>query len=235
MEDTPNSRSSRRLLTKRKENTGPPVAYNNKNNTLLKRSPSAPGAFNPAGAAPLGVIQPSFTSSLRRSPSQQLAPVSESSHATFPSAQPPFAHLPLSSVGPPFNSGAQVEEALAATQRPPPPAHYHTFDGSSQYRSPQLKQSNSFTALRAKMDTPPSGSKSPRARYSGDDGDKWKRNSTGKKKGSFTAFMSHLVSSSRRPTISTPTNPMHVTHVSIDNETGEFTVRMLPFAASPVR
>jgi hypothetical protein len=34
-----------------------------------------------------------------------------------------------------------------------------------------------------------------------------------------------MLGSPRRPTISTPTNPMHVTHVSIDNETGDYTVR----------
>jgi p21-activated kinase 1 len=28
----------------------------------------------------------------------------------------------------------------------------------------------------------------------------------------------------RRPTISSPVNPTHVTHVSIDNETGKYTV-----------
>jgi p21-activated kinase 1 len=78
------------------------------------------------------------------------------------------------------------------------------------------------------MDTPPSGTKSPRNRYS-DEGDATKKRYSGgaKKKGStFSNFMSSLVSSPRRPTISTPTNPMHVTHVSIDNETGEFTVRL---------
>ena len=77
------------------------------------------------------------------------------------------------------------------------------------------------------MDTPPSGAKSPaRNRYS-DEGEtaKKRRSDGGKKKGTFSAFMSNMLGSPRRPTISTPTNPMHVTHVSIDNETGEFTVR----------
>jgi p21-activated kinase 1 len=77
------------------------------------------------------------------------------------------------------------------------------------------------------MDTPPSGTKSPRTNRYSDEGDAAKKRLSGggKKKGTFSSFMSNLVSSPRRPTISTPTNPMHVTHVSIDNETGEFTVR----------
>jgi hypothetical protein len=45
--------------------------------------------------------------------------------------------------------------------------------------------------------------------------------------------MSSMLGSPRRPTISTPTNPMHVTHVSIDNQTGEFTVRGLPLRYVP--
>ncbi|KAJ4298942.1 signal transducing kinase of the PAK [Kalmusia sp. IMI 367209] len=78
--------------------------------------------------------------------------------------------------------------------------------------------------------TPPrsdGGTKSPRQRYS-DEADasnasKNRKSDGGKKKGAFSSFMNSMLGSPRRPTISTPTNPMHVTHVSIDNETGEFT------------
>ncbi|KAF2755720.1 Pkinase-domain-containing protein [Pseudovirgaria hyperparasitica] len=65
---------------------------------------------------------------------------------------------------------------------------------------------------------------SPRQRYSDESETQKKRRSDGgKKKGGFSSFVSNLVGSPRRPTISTPTNPMHVTHVSIDNETGLYT------------
>jgi p21-activated kinase 1 len=140
--------------------------------------------------------------------------------------------LPPASVGAPFTATA-VEEALAnnpaGTRRPAGPQHAYT-DQPTKYASPKLRQSSSFTALaRTKMDTPP-GTKSPRSntnRYSDETGEASKKRHSGggKKKGTFSSFMSNLVSSPRRPTISTPTNPMHVTHVSIDNETGEFTVR----------
>lgn len=91
--------------------------------------------------------------------------------------------------------------------------------------SPKLRQSQSVAALGRKMErvTPPrmgndSGTKSPRQRYSDE------ARPEGKKKGLFSSLVNGLSNSPRRPTISTPSNPMHVTHVSIDNETGQFTV-----------
>ena len=244
MEETRKT-SSRRLV--KRERLPPPVAYLNNKSSTLKRAPSAASYFTPNQG--LGLPSPSTSlsadtqtpgSSLRRSPS--LTPVHEHQRAAanvkYPPAQAPapsFAHLPPASVGEPFN--AIVEEALNASsysyttatagpRRPAGPQHSQTADQPSRFRSPKLRQSASFNTLARKMDTPPSGTKSPRNRYS-DDGDlaKKRRSDGGKKKGTFSTFMSSMLGSPRRPTISTPTNPMHVTHVSIDNETGEFTVR----------
>ncbi|KAF1925962.1 Pkinase-domain-containing protein, partial [Didymella exigua CBS 183.55] len=132
---------------------------------------------------------------------------------------------PASLVGDSFTN--IVAGAHSKPLRPPGPQHSHTADGSQPPRfkkSPRLRQSTSFQQLARKMETPPSGTKSPRNRYSDDgDGLKGRARDSGKKKSTFSAFMSNMLGSPRRPTISTPTNPMHVTHVSIDNETGEFT------------
>ncbi|KAL6709880.1 signal transducing kinase of the PAK [Coniothyrium glycines] len=215
--------------------------------TTLKRAPSAASYFAPNQG--LGLASPATTpassSSLRRSPS--LTPVHEqqrsAAHASHhhhllhrqhrqhypPSLPPPssVAHLPPAAVGAPF-SYAIVEEALNApadspARRPPGPLHAHTADQPARFK-PSLRQSASFNSLAKRMDTPPSGTKSPRNRYS-DDGEtaKKRKSDGGKKKGAFSAFVSNMLGSPRRPTISTPTNPMHVTHVSIDNETGEYT------------
>jgi p21-activated kinase 1 len=121
----------------------------------------------------------------------------------------------------------------AGPLRPSPPQH--AYSDQPKYISPKLRQSASYTAIARRMDTPPSGTKSPRSNRYSDEGDTAKkRNSAGgKKKSTFSSFMSNLVSSPRRPTISTPTNPMHVTHVSIDNETGEFTVRGILLRNAP--
>ena len=239
MEDT---QKSRRLTKRIREHAPPPVAYlNGKSSNTLKRSPSDASYFNqqslgrsqPAAAPSSATTNtPGGSPSLRRSPSL-LTPVHEqhAASSTDPTTAPSFAHLPPASVGAPFNA-AIVEEALhasnrARSQRPPGPQHSYTADQPSKFRSPTLRQSASFTALARKMDTPPSGTKSPRSNRYSDEGDTAKKRYSGgaKKKGAFSSFMSNLVSSPRRPTISTPTNPMHVTHVSIDNETGEFTVR----------
>ncbi|KAH3914002.1 non-specific serine/threonine protein kinase [Parastagonospora nodorum] len=239
--ENPNPKRGR-LIKRARDSAGPPVSYLNKTNgnaSKLTRSPSAASYFysqQEQQQSSLGSSQPSSTAGaspqpqLRRSPSL-LHPVHE---------QPGFQgnYLGPASVGPIFNSAA-VDEALlnvktgvnvnvqAGPRRPSPPQHSYTYnaDQPSKYKAPTLRQSASFTALARKMDTPPSGSKSPRSNRYSDEGDAAKKRHSGggKKKGTFSSFMSNLVSSPRRPTISTPTNPMHVTHVSIDNETGEFT------------
>ncbi|KAF2149403.1 Pkinase-domain-containing protein [Myriangium duriaei CBS 260.36] len=68
-----------------------------------------------------------------------------------------------------------------------------------------------------------SASNSPRQRYS-DEGS----NTNGpikafRKKSGFSSLMNSLVGSPRRPPISAPENPVHVTHVGFNYDTGEFT------------
>lgn len=67
----------------------------------------------------------------------------------------------------------------------------------------------------------PSGMRSPRQRYSDESG---KEGKFLKKKSGFSSMISSLVGTPRKPTISAPENPVHVTHVGYDQETGEFTV-----------
>lgn len=45
-----------------------------------------------------------------------------------------------------------------------------------------------------------------------------------RKKSGFTGFMNSLVGSPKKPVISAPENPVHVTHVGYDSSTGQFTV-----------
>lgn len=119
-----------------------------------------------------------------------------------------------------------------APSRPPPPAplqHAHTADDRLLHARLPPSDPHATPAaagLGRKMDriTPPrsdsSGTKSPRQRYS----DEARPEST-RKKSVFSSIFNGVKGNSRRPTISTPTNPTHVTHVSIDNETGKYTVR----------
>ncbi|KAF2209319.1 hypothetical protein CERZMDRAFT_114004 [Cercospora zeae-maydis SCOH1-5] len=59
----------------------------------------------------------------------------------------------------------------------------------------------------------------PRQRYS----DEAKESKVLKKKSGFSSLVSSLVGTPRKPTISAPENPVHVTHVGYDQQTGEFT------------
>lgn len=118
------------------------------------------------------------------------------------------------------------EPTQAPSPRPPQPQHSYSID-SRPAGTPQLRQSASFhPAGGRQMDTvtPPRGdlgTRSPRQRYS----DEANQSKANKKKSGFSSFMSNLgVSSPRRPQISAPENPVHVTHVGYDQETGEFTV-----------
>lgn len=134
-------------------------------------------------------------------------------------------------IGPSFDAQA-IYNTIGSAQHPParqqhphrPPPLLHSATLDPRLLSPKLRQSQSSTALGRKMEriTPPrsdSGMKSPRQRWSDE-----AKPETGKKKGIFSSMMNGVLGSPRRPTISTPTNPMHVTHVSIDNETGQYTV-----------
>lgn len=112
------------------------------------------------------------------------------------------------------------------TSRPPPPAtlqHAQTYD--ERLLSPKLRLSDSaHPKPYFQMDRTP-----PRETYSSDGksqrySDEVKPESAKKSKSMFSALLSGVKGTPRRPTISSPVNPTHVTHVSIDNETGKYTV-----------
>ncbi|KAI4620298.1 hypothetical protein J4E80_004824 [Alternaria sp. BMP 0032] len=215
MDDKSSTRPTR--LTKRgpSKERGPPIAYLNKGPTTLKRAPSAASYFQPnLGVAPAASSSQSPARGLSRSPSHTLRPVYE----------PPNPHaydLQPVHVGQPFDR--IVEEALNASSQPRPALQHSYTDQPAQNR--YLRQSRSFTSKMDTTTTPPSTTSSKTNRYSDGSGDAAKKRLSGgaKKKGTFSNFMSSMLGSPRRPTISTPTNPMHVTHVSIDNHTGEYT------------
>jgi p21-activated kinase 1 len=128
-------------------------------------------------------------------------------------SSPPSPHTPL----------------IAPSLLPPTIPHLqHANTLDERLLSPKLRTSQSHVALGHKMDriTPPrsetgsSGTKSPRQRYS----DEAKPEFGSKKKGMFASFLNGVKGSPRRPTISSPVNPTHVTHVSFDQDTGTLTV-----------
>jgi len=223
------------------------------------QSPAAAAAAAAAAPSPSSsqpalrrqISNPLFASAL---PSSGAASSSSAHHHPQASSAAPSQHsnslrTTPELVGQPFDAAAinrSIHQAIA-TQRPSPPSHTLTADPAPQSkkttsstRPPKLRQSASFTLARKMNDTitPPrsdADTKSPRQRYSDEaDTSKNRKSDGGKKKSTFSSFVKDMLGSPRRPTISTPTNPMHVTHVSIDNETGEYTVRGTSWAPPPV-
>ncbi|KAI1166242.1 kinase-like domain-containing protein [Nemania serpens] len=94
--------------------------------------------------------------------------------------------------------------------------------------SPSLRRSASFTVANAAMsekslatritDAPILSSK----RYS-DESKELNRSGMLRKKSGFSGLMSTLVGSPKKPVISAPENPVHLTHVGYDSATGQFT------------
>lgn len=100
---------------------------------------------------------------------------------------------------------------------------------------PTLRQSASFSAADSGADTLVNDDKFPSKvessaiapkRYS-DDGKEPKPPGVLRKKSGFSGFMNSLVGSPKKPLISAPENPVHLTHVGYDSATGQFTVRSL--------
>jgi len=117
------------------------------------------------------------------------------------------------------------------TLRPSQSNRSQSQQTSTKLHKPHLRQSVSFVAgKRSLMDniTPPrseASSSSPRQRYSDEGNGPVK---VFRKKSGFSNFVNSLVGSPRRPPISAPENPVHVTHVGYNTDTGEFTVWEYP-------
>ena len=111
-------------------------------------------------------------------------------------------------------------------RRPGPPSLSQTAV-EPKMMSPQLRQSASFSAVDHSPDIAPPRSDtslSASKRYS----DEGKSLAPRRKKNGFSSFVSSVLGSPRNMKISAPGNPVHVTHVGVDSETGQFTVSPVP-------
>lgn len=126
--------------------------------------------------------------------------------------------------GDPADHDKQQSELSSAIRRPPTLQSYHT---SPDHRGNQtLRQSASFTALNnPRMDTalPQIQDAPSNSKRNSDDGTGTKP----RRKNTFSSFVNSVLGSPRNIKISAPENPVHVTHVGYDNQTGQFTVRNL--------
>ncbi|KAI9376570.1 kinase-like domain-containing protein [Aspergillus egyptiacus] len=141
-------------------------------------------------------------------------------------------------VGPPFDSRGMLsalEETAAESDRSffdekpeksaaKPPNYYRSQTAPD---SRTLRQSASFTTLQPRMEAFPSATSNDRPvntkRFS-DEANAVRPPVTGRsKKSSFSSFVNSMLGSPRGIKISAPENPVHVTHVGYDNQTGQFT------------
>ncbi|CAI7638214.1 unnamed protein product [Penicillium pancosmium] len=128
-----------------------------------------------------------------------------------------------------------LDENSAETDiHPQQPPHSHSHHTSPDPRGRQtLRQSASFTTLPNRMDpfAHRETERPPHSKRYSDEGTvangppgttptAAKRQS---KKASFSSFVNSMLGSPRNIKISAPENPVHVTHVGYDNQTGQFT------------
>ena len=202
-----------------RQSTSPnPAIYANSSNSSLDRQISGPSPI-------LGA------SEFSNAPNSQGGGNQSGSSSTRLSLNEKSAHDLL---GAPFDGTSilnHIDSTKAtgyqnALRRPPPPPLSHTSP-DTRLLSPSLRTSASFTAGDRMNEK--NGPKvlenqliSPK-RYS--DESKDPKASMIRKKSGFSGFLNNIgVGTPRGIKISAPENPVHVTHVGYDNQTGRFTV-----------
>lgn len=239
-----------RRLTKRP----PPGSGSDAQSHHSLRGQRSAGRLSRAPSAPSGANRPYTPGHNRTTTSPNPATYSTSSSSSLehqisgPSPVPTGPDLaPASSltrrisektsqelIGAPFD-GSSILSHLDSTKatgyqnsqrRPPPPPLSHS--AGPRLVSPVLRQSASFSAvdMMNEKTTPRVGENqliSPK-RYS--DESKEPKSGMIRKKSGFSSFMNQMgIGSPRGVKISAPENPVHVTHVGYDQDTGQFTVR----------
>ena len=128
--------------------------------------------------------------------------------------------------GLPSSSSQKSLGYQSSSRRPGPPQPSHTTP-NAQMTSPALRQSASFSTdhptnklTLTRSETGHASSK----RFS----DEAKNLAPWKKKSAFSSIINNVLGSPRGMKISAPENPVHVTHVGLDKETGRFTVGFSP-------
>lgn len=137
-------------------------------------------------------------------------------------------------LSPSFQQPVPLHQRKQSIQRPQAPPSLGSFGPDKRLVSPPLRSSASFSNMDPSVsekiqggrssDRPVDGIMSPK-RYS-DDGKDLKSTVLRKKTG-LSGFVNSLVGSQKKPVISAPENPVHVTHVGYDSSTGQFTVCLM--------
>lgn len=241
--DDPSSNSRRSSHSLRRAPSAPPVRSTNSgasnNSTSSPRHPHRPNQSPSIGqgefASPGG---PSPYDSTRWS--DHLQPLNQ--HSSDDLIGAPFdgaAILNRLDSSQPLSPSYQqqsipIHQRNQPTQRPHVPPPLGSFGPDKRLQSPPLRSSASFSNMDPSVSEKLSGGRSGdrpvdgmmnSKRYS-DDGKDLKSTVLRKKTG-LSGFVNSLVGSQKKPVISAPENPVHVTHVGYDSSTGQFTVRLM--------
>lgn len=139
-------------------------------------------------------------------------------------------------IGAPFD-GSAILNRIEATKSPtstnrPTLSRLAQTTPDTRVAGLSKRQSSSFSAAAENMAaSEKSQGFSQSKRFS--DESKEPKMSVLRKKSGFSGFMTSLVGSPKKPTISAPENPVHVTHVGYDSSTGQFTVSLHLIASPP--
>ena len=246
------------LLVESRHNNNNKPLHSQRSSASLQRSPSAPTYpryYPPAGRTRTASVNPaSSNSSLDRRISgiASPSPIVAGSESVAPSGQGGGKRISNPTralnekatddefIGAPFD-GSEILNRLDSTkvtgyhtsQRRPPPPPLSQITPDPVTSDTPLQHSASFsvgdrTSEKSTPRVPENQIVSPK-RYS-DEG-KEPRQGMMRKKSGFSGFMSSIgVGSPRGVKISAPENPVHVTQLGYDNQTGQFTVCVLPAA-----
>lgn len=184
----------------------------------LRRAPSAPPVRSTASNASSGSPRPHPSSF------QQRTNASPDLSARFRLSDPNQSRANEDLIGAPFDGTSilnHIEATKFNTVQPPSLVKAAT---DPRFVRPSPTSSPSYTMDQALEKPPtgrvPDGLMSPK-RFS--DEAKEGKPTTSRKKSGFSGFVNSLVGSQKKPVISAPENPVHVTHVGYDSTTGQFT------------
>lgn len=175
------------------------------------------------GTSPLLHQQGYYPSSLAESPiefdaQEQLPQVGHTLDLT-PGANPATLALPT------VMESSKNSSRNTLRRAPPPPLSYasseHGPHKTTPSGTPLLRQSMSFSGADKGLPGNMSPSRVP------DEHNMLKSSNSVRKKTGFSSFMNSMLGSPKRVEISSPSNPVHVTHVGFNFVTGEFTVRFI--------
>ncbi|PYH85013.1 Pkinase-domain-containing protein [Aspergillus uvarum CBS 121591] len=225
------------------------ILKSQQSNTSLKRHPSAP--VYPRSAAAAGGREHTRTrSNAYGSSSSSLEQNSgnpspahsgnesgyfPTSNNSFKSRPPPAGRFSLSEqssdelIGTPFDSRGMLSSLKEnSTESDPVPEKPPTLRSATSPETRGLRQSASLATLQSRMETfvhrATDNDRSVNPKRLSDEGNTTTRPFAGRsKKSSFSSFVNSMLGSPRGIKISAPENPVHVTHVGYDNQTGQFT------------